>query len=520
MEWPEEEVRLYAKYRKSLKSKDSSKSKPSAPPPADSVPSSQPYTRADIQSQVDSLNATVSSLAENLSARLDALTASLLNPPLSQLSSQARLEPDVLEPQPGVTAGTRRTFQALGVHDRTSADHFHAYHNVGQGDRVPPMEQSGSTAAPQPHSAPGTAPPPSASFVPPQPPPRYGDPPPQPSTSGWVPSGPPPRCSARDSRSLSESEASEAESDASVRDSAEFRLADLIYEVCPDSRPLLDDARPPRCGFEAWFGQPEFSSSRKHFRLYPRVAEVESEVVARAEALARRAKPLSQVLPACSRRYAIADEPLFASSLPVNPSFAHLAGARSVGSKRWGSISFSEMERIERLFRSQLEMTSSSLWLMSGILAMLKRDGFQPSDPTLFNAALSSASASLSQQARSSSAGASFVRSKCRESLLTHTSIPVTEAQRRSLTVAPGSTTGLFNENILSEVVAQVQRSSLISSNLAVSKSWASSSSPLVDPSASGPPRAGRPNRKRSASSFCSGGSKRFRGGKGSTPSS
>ena len=44
MEWPEEEVRLYAyaKYRKPLKSKDSSKSKLSAAPlpPADSVPSS------------------------------------------------------------------------------------------------------------------------------------------------------------------------------------------------------------------------------------------------------------------------------------------------------------------------------------------------------------------------------------------------------------------------------------------------------------------------------------------------
>ena len=405
----------------------------------------------------------MSSLAENLSARLDTFTASLLTPPLSQLSSQPRLGPDVVEPQPGVTAGTRLTFQALGVHDRTSADHFHAYHPLGQGARAPPMEQSGSATAPQPQAAPGAAPPPSASFVPPQPPPRYGDPPPQPSTSGWVPSGPPPTRSACDSRSSSESEASDTESDVSTSS----RLADLIYEVCPDSHPLSDAARPPRCGFEAWFGQPESMSSRQHFRLYPRVAEVESEVVAPAEALARRAKPLSQVIPARSRRYAIADEPLFASSLPVNPSFAQLAGPRSVGSKRWEK----EMERMERLFRSQLEKTSSSLWLMSGILAMLKRASFQPSDPTLFNAALSSASASLSQQARSSSAGASFVRSKRRESLLMHTSIPVLEAQRRSLTVAPGSTTGLFNEDILSEVVAQVQHSSLISSNLAVSRS-------------------------------------------------
>ena len=53
LEWPEEEVKLYAKYRKSLKSKDSSsKSKTTAPPPpSDSRPSPQPSTRDDLQSQ-------------------------------------------------------------------------------------------------------------------------------------------------------------------------------------------------------------------------------------------------------------------------------------------------------------------------------------------------------------------------------------------------------------------------------------------------------------------------------------
>ena len=95
---------------------------------------------------------------------------------------------------------------------------------------------------------------------------------------------------------------------------------------------------------------------------------------------------------------------------------------------------------------------------------MLKRDGFQPTDPTLFNAALSSTSATLSQQARSSSAGSAFLRSKRRESLLAHTSLPVPEAQRRALTVSPGSEATLFDEGILGDVVEQVQRSSLISS--------------------------------------------------------
>ena len=399
-------------------------------------------------------------------------------------------------------------------------------HPFGQVYRAPALEQLGSAPAPPPQSPLGAAPPPSASQAPPPPPPRYGDPPPQPSTSGWVPPGSPPTRNRRDSRSSSESEASEAESDVSFRDSASSHLADLIYEVCPDSRPLSDAARPPRYGFEAWFGQPESTASKQRFRLYPRVAEVELEVAARSEALARRTKPLSHIIPTRSRCYAIADDPLFTSSHPVNPSFVQFAGARAVGSRHWGSISFSEMERLERLFRNQLEVTSSSLWLMSGILAMLKRDDCQPSDPTLFNSALSSVSASLSQQARSTSAGFAFLRAKRRESFLSHTSILVPEAQRRSLTVAPGSSGGLFNEDILAEVVAQVQRSLLISSNLAVScslsrgRSSPSSSSPLVDPHSSGPPRVGRPYGKRSSSSSRSGGRKRFRGGEESAPSS
>ena len=109
------------------------------------------------------------------------------------------------------------------------------------------------------------------------------------------------------------------------------QLADLIYEVCPESRPLFD-VRAPRCGFEAWFGQPEATASRQRFRMYPRVAEVLEEVAARSEALARRAKPLSRVIP--GHTYALADDAVFASSQPVNSSFAQLAGSRAVGSRR------------------------------------------------------------------------------------------------------------------------------------------------------------------------------------------
>ena len=131
---------------------------------------------------------------------------------------------------------------------------------------------------------------------------------------------------------------------------------------------------------------------------------------------------------------------------------------------------------------------------------MLKRDGFQPADPTLFNVALSSASATLAHQAHTSAAGSAFLRAKRHESLLAHTAIPILAAQRHALTVSSGSDSSLFNEDILSIVVAQVQQSSLISSNLAVSRSLgrgsgrSSSSSPLANPSASGSSRPGKPH--------------------------
>ena len=331
IEWPDEEVRLYAKMGKSLKSKGSSKHRPnpsaSPPPPATSIPPSQPHALVDMQTQVDALNSMMSTLSDSLFARMDALQASLASS-VPQPSSRPSHRPDAGSPQPGVTAGESRMFQALGNTSRKFAENV----RLDQGVRPPRQECATPSAASQHSAAPGAAPQPSA-FVPHQPPPRH-EVPPQPSTSGWVPSGPqPPR--SRGSRSSSESEYSETESEFAAHESSSSRLTALIYEVCPHSRPLLDDARPPRCEFEGWFGQPEVPASRPRSRLYPRVGEVESEVTAKASSLARRSKPLSSILTTHYTRHAVADLPYYASSLAVNQSFSQLAGAKAVGSKCW-----------------------------------------------------------------------------------------------------------------------------------------------------------------------------------------
>ena len=183
---------------------------------------------------------------------------------------------------------------------------------------------------------------------------------------------------------------------------------------------------------------------RPRYRVYPRVDAVESEVADRAAALHRRSKPLSAVLPHKIRRYAVA------APQTVNPSFSRLASASAVGSKRWGSVTFVEMERLERLFRCQLEATSSSLWMMSGILTMLKRDGFNPSTPGLFNTAIASVSASLAFQARTAASGSAFLRSKRRESLLAHSKVPILEPQKRALIVTPPAPTPVCSMSLSS----------------------------------------------------------------------
>ena len=188
IDWPEEEVRSYAKMRKSLKTKGSSRrrDKPAAsspPPPATSISSSQPDAFNLMQTQVDTLNAMVNSLSETFLARLDALQASI-GSSLPQSSSRPSHRPDGSASQPGVSTDESRKFQKMGEPSRKTEESF----SYAQDVRPPRKEFAYPSAASQPREAPRTDPQPSA-FVPP-PSPR-AEVPPQPSSSGWVPSGPP-----------------------------------------------------------------------------------------------------------------------------------------------------------------------------------------------------------------------------------------------------------------------------------------------------------------------------------------
>ena len=159
---------------------------------------------------------------------------------------------------------------------------------------------------------------------------------------------------------------------------------------------------------------------------------------------------------------------------------------------RWGSVTFAEMERLGRLFRCRLEATSSSLWMVSGILAMLKHHCFNPSTPGLFNMAIASVSASLAFSGACGGVGVG-VPSLYASGVFPDAFVgPDSGAAETRANSHPGSITGLFDEPLLNSVAAQVTESSFVSSSLAVSKALSSrsgskplatSSSPLAGPS-------------------------------------
>ena len=204
LEWSEDDIIAYAKYRKSLKSRESSSTKqkskiplspltPSRPSPLPAQqPAPRPSQRDDLQSQMDTLASNFTSLSNNLTTQLTDFMAQFLCH--NQASRQTRLGPDAGESRPDQTAGESRMFQGEGAPSRTPLVPPYAQYPLHSDFAAPRQEQSGLARS---RSPPFDAPRASPRHAPRQPP--VFEAPPQPSTSGWVPPGPPPPRSRHDS---------------------------------------------------------------------------------------------------------------------------------------------------------------------------------------------------------------------------------------------------------------------------------------------------------------------------------
>ena len=256
---------LYVKHCHTLKSKHKRKTQaPSPPPAAPSMPSSHPAPLSDIESRLELLASRVSTLSELFTARLAAPQAVGDFLPASHAPSQTRPESDACCPHPVETAGYHQESQALGGSGwEPDAPGSLPY---GQAQLGGDLRASAGLGWASPSASPSQAPrqlplAPGGVFLPPlstaAPGPRFAPPPPGGVQGGSSAHASPPRFSSAPPgtpRDLgSEDSDIGSSSDSAAPDSSAAQLAELVYDFCPEARPVSDSAPPPRCGFESWF---------------------------------------------------------------------------------------------------------------------------------------------------------------------------------------------------------------------------------------------------------------------------
>ena len=109
-------------------------------------------------------------------------------------------------------------------------------------------------------------------------------------------------------------------------------------------------------------------------------------------------------------------------------------------------------------------------WLLSSLLSQFKQDRYKPSEPSSFDKAISSLSASMALRTSLVSGVTDFVVSKRKESFLSQMSIPLSSLQKRELLVSPGSGDFLFDQSLLEKTLGQIKEDSIITSSVSLSK--------------------------------------------------
>ena len=221
--------------------------------------------------------------------------------------------------------------------------------------------------------------------------------------------------------------------------SSEFRsLFEHFYSVQSDSLPPVSKLN--------WFD-----------RVLCCLQEADSKL---ASFISDRKSDTSVFLPYKSL-YSVADNISKARPLPLNESLESVL-TRVPQASRLASITLKELAILESLFRAQVETLSHNMWVLTGLIAFLKNDGFVPSDPLLFNQLVSSLSMGLAHSTNSSASGTSFAVTKRRESYLSHLPPSFSDVSKRTLLKAPANlASSLFRD---SDVAAAIESANMASS--------------------------------------------------------
>ena len=126
---------------------------------------------------------------------------------------------------------------------------------------------------------------------------------------------------------------------------------------------------------------------------------------------------------------------------------------------------------MESLCNGMLAAQSSGFWFFSAFLHWLKELGFEAPDPSLFGQLVQEVSGSLVTAANSASGLAAFMLAKRREGVLSHLPPHVGAHFKKDL-AASFSGTHVFDDEVLSRVIAASREDSHLDAQLSIAKAF------------------------------------------------
>ena len=246
------------------------------------------------------------------------------------------------------------------------------------------------------------------------------------------------------------------------------RMYAYLVDLFPQAAGSPSDPPHPRALFKDFFA----ASTSPHQPVF--LAWFEHVHMALAEADSRLASVLASgradasILPQRVSQYTVRGEFASGAAVPVNPSLLSMFEHSLRPSLQLG-ISLRKAAILESSSRFHSEALSHSLWLLSGVLAFVRLQGFLLSDASLFNTMVTSLSKCLAHQASLTASMTAFLGLKRRQFYLSHLPAYVSDANKRSMLAAPVVCAySLFAEADIARLLADTQTSSSLRSQQAL----------------------------------------------------
>ena len=175
----------------------------------------------------------------------------------------------------------------------------------------------------------------------------------------------------------------------------------------------------------------------------------------------------SSILPSKKNFHAVFDNPSLGKAFYVNESVkAHIKSR--LGNSWILGIYLLKGASLETCFRLQVEFLSHCMWVFSGLLGFLKRDGYTPLDLGLFNQLVTSLSVSLVPILDNAVAGTNFICHKRRLFYVSH--LPAHFDTNKGLLLRQDASLvgSLFDEAVVEKVLSLTKDYSSLQSQQAM----------------------------------------------------